>query len=113
MPPRLIHTIRMMLHREGTALRGRGVRARKQLDALRLHGATADHPGAVYKKGDLIGNVYEVLGVLGVGGFSVVYLVYSRETESAYALKTLRDEFLEDPETREQFRKEAKMWVDL
>jgi len=103
----------MMLHRAGTALHGRGAHARKQLEALRVYGATVDHPGAVYKKGDLIGNVYEVLGVLGVGGFSIVYLVYSHETESAYALKTLRDEFLEEPETREQFRKEAKMWVDL
>jgi serine/threonine protein kinase len=54
-----------------------------------------------------------VLGVLGVGGFSVVYLVFSHETEVAYALKTLRDRFLEDRETREQFRKEAKLWVDL
>ena len=68
---------------------------------------------AAYKKGDFIGKAYEVFGVLGVGGFSVVYLVYSHETESAYALKTLRDQFLEDRETRDQFRKEAKLWVDL
>jgi serine/threonine protein kinase len=39
--------------------------------------------------------------------------VYSHETETAYALKTLRDQFLADQETREQFRKEAKVWVDL
>ncbi len=71
------------------------------------------HPGAVYKKGDIIGNTYEVFGLLGVGGFSVVYLVYSRETEAVYALKTLRDEYLEDEETRAQFRKEAKVWIDL
>jgi serine/threonine protein kinase len=71
------------------------------------------HAGAVYKKGDFIGKTYEVFGVLGLGGFSVVYLVYSHETETAYALKTLRDQFLEDQETREQFRKEAKVWVDL
>ena len=52
----------------------------------------ADHPGAVYKKGDMIGASYRVLGVLGLGGFSVVYLVYSRDTKNVYALKTLRDE---------------------
>ena len=73
----------------------------------------ADHPGAVYKKGDLIGTAYRVLGVLGLGGFSVVYLVYSRDTKSVYALKTLRDEYLGDKESRDQFSKEAKVWVDL
>ncbi len=73
----------------------------------------ADHPGAVYKKGNLIGTSYEVLGVLGLGGFSVVYLVYSRDTRSVYALKTLRDEYLGDRESRDQFSKEAKVWVDL
>ncbi|MEW6510205.1 MAG: serine/threonine-protein kinase [Bacteroidota bacterium] len=73
----------------------------------------ADHPGAVYKKGDVIGTSYQVLGVLGLGGFSVVYLVYSRETRAVSALKTLRDEYLEDRETRDQFRKEAKVWVEL
>ena len=88
------------------------------MSTTRLPGGTvirikADHPGAVYKKGDLIGAAYRVLGVLGLGGFSVVYLVYSRDTRSVYALKTLRDEYLEDRETRDQFRKEAKVWVDL
>lgn len=73
----------------------------------------ADHPGAVYKKGDLIGTAYRVLGVLGLGGFSVVYLVYSSDTKSVYALKTLRDEYLGDRESRDQFSKEAKVWVDL
>jgi serine/threonine protein kinase len=73
----------------------------------------ADHPGAVYKKGDVIATSYTVLGVLGLGGFSVVYLVYSRETREVYALKTLRDEYLEDKETRQQFNIEAKVWVNL
>jgi len=67
-------------------------------------------PHAVgYKKGDFIGQIYEVYDVLGVGGFGVVYLVYSHETKSVYALKTFRDEYLEDPQTRERFRKEAKV----
>jgi len=70
-------------------------------------------PPSVYKKGDFIGKSYEVFGVLGVGGFSIVYLVFSHEAETAYALKTLRDEDLRDAETYEQFRKEAKVWVEL
>jgi len=48
---------------------------------------------AAYKKGDLIGHKYEVHGILGEGGFGIVYLVYSRETGEVYALKTFRDEF--------------------
>ena len=35
-----------------------------------------------YKKGDFIGKRYEVYDALGMGGFGIVYLVYSLETES-------------------------------
>jgi len=66
-----------------------------------------------YKKGDFIGQKYEVHDVLGIGGFGIVYLVYSHETESVYALKTFRDEYLEDTRTRERFKKEAQIWIDL
>jgi len=69
--------------------------------------------GTPYKKGDLIGGKYEVHGVLGKGGFGVVYLVYSRETETVYALKTFRDEYLANIQIRERFKKEAQVWVDL
>src|SRR4030042_2252514 len=68
---------------------------------------------APYKKGDFIGQKYEVFDVLGEGGFGIVYLVYSHETKSAYALKTFRDEYIEDIKTRERFRKEAQVWIDL
>jgi len=69
--------------------------------------------GAAYKKGDFIGQKYEVAGVLGMGGFGVVYLVYSHETKDVYALKTFRDEYLENIAIRERFHKEALVWVDL
>jgi tetratricopeptide (TPR) repeat protein/tRNA A-37 threonylcarbamoyl transferase component Bud32 len=69
--------------------------------------------GTPYKKGDFIGQKYEVYDVLGKGGFGIVYLVYSHETESVLALKTFRDEYLEDGATRQRFRKEAQVWVDL
>src|SRR3989339_181801 len=55
-----------------------------------------------YKKGDVIGTKYEVYDVLGMGGFGIVYLVYVHETESVYALKTFRDEYLEDREAQER-----------
>lgn len=68
-----------------------------------------------FKKGDFIGDKYEVFGVLGEGACGIVYLVYLHETEStyAYALKTFRDEYLEDVNTRERFKKEAQVWIDL
>ena len=66
-----------------------------------------------YKKGDFIGQKYEVYGVLGKGGFGVVYLVYAPETGGVYALKTFRDEFLTDQEVRKRFKTEASIWVDL
>ena len=69
--------------------------------------------GAAYKKGDVIGQKYEVYGILGVGGFGIVYLVYCHQTKCVYALKTFRDEYLADTQTRERFRKEANVWADL
>src|SRR3990172_9395218 len=68
---------------------------------------------ALYKKGDFIGKKYEVYDVLGMGGFGIVYLVYSHETESVYALKTFREEYLWNREAQERFKKEAKIWIDL
>jgi tetratricopeptide (TPR) repeat protein len=68
--------------------------------------------GTPYKKGDFIGKKYEVYDVLGKGGFGIVYLVYAC-AGGVYALKTFRDEYMEDEATRERFRKEAQVWVDL
>lgn len=70
--------------------------------------------GFLHKIGDVIGQKYEVYDVLGVGGFGIVYLAYDfADTKCVFALKTLRDEYLKDPATREQFRKEAGVWVGL
>jgi eukaryotic-like serine/threonine-protein kinase len=70
-------------------------------------------PNLPYKKGSLIGQKYEVREALGKGGFGIVYLVYSRETREIYALKTFRDEFLNNPETRGLFKREAEVWASL
>lgn len=70
-------------------------------------------PEAAYKKGDYIGQFYEVYGVLGKGGFGVVYLVYSHGLDEVFALKTFRDEFLADQEVRKRFHKDASVWVEL
>jgi tetratricopeptide (TPR) repeat protein len=69
--------------------------------------------GAPYKKGDFIGQDYEVYGILGKGGCGIVYLVYSHEGAGVFALKTFLDEFLADQEVRQRFQKEANIWVEL
>jgi len=66
-----------------------------------------------YKTGDVIGRKYEINRVLGQGGFGVVYLAFNRVTESACALKTIRDELLTDGAGLEAFKKEALLWVNL
>lgn len=68
---------------------------------------------ATHKKGDLIGQKFEVFDVLGEGGFGIVYLVYSHELKEVFAFKTFRDEYIEDIKIRERFRKEAQVWIDL
>jgi eukaryotic-like serine/threonine-protein kinase len=56
---------------------------------------------------------YEPLSLLGRGGSGEVYLVWSRETTSLYALKTIRGELAVDPTVRQSFRNEARAWIRL
>ena len=66
-----------------------------------------------FKRGDFIGDRIQVIDVLGEGGFGIVYLVASLDTRSTHALKALRNELLRDGKSREGFRKEAQIWIDL
>lgn len=70
----------------------------------------------VYKKGDFISQQYEIVDVLGEGGFGIVYLVYHHDSARAhpfYALKTFKDELLSEETVKDRFRKEAQVWVDM
>ncbi|HZX47681.1 MAG TPA: serine/threonine-protein kinase [Nitrospirota bacterium] len=67
----------------------------------------------ILRQGDIIGRYYEVLDILGKGGFGIVYLVFSHETKEIYALKTFIQEHLLDVTVRQWFRKEAEVWVKL
>ena len=66
-----------------------------------------------FKIGDLIGGEFEVVGYLGKGGFGLVYRARHCETGAEFALKTFRDEFLDDSKARDAFKKEALLWVNL
>jgi serine/threonine protein kinase len=66
-----------------------------------------------WKVGDLIGRKLEVRGVLGKGGFGVVYLVLDNETGELSALKTFRHELLSDGSAKDAFKREALLWVNL
>jgi serine/threonine protein kinase len=56
---------------------------------------------------------YELCEELGHGGFGIVYKVNCINAQSILALKTFRDEFFKDMETRELFRREANIWIQL
>ncbi len=68
---------------------------------------------AEYKKGDVIGQKYEVHEVLGKGGCGVVYAVYDRQTDSVFALKTFLSQYMNNMAISERFKKEARVWVAL
>ena len=70
-------------------------------------------PGAFYQVGDRIGGHYEVVGMLGRGGFGVVHLVRRISDGELCALKTFRDEFLTSSAAREAFKRELSVWVGL
>jgi hypothetical protein len=72
-----------------------------------------DYYNNFLKKDDMIGERYQIFDFLGEGGFGIVHLVYSHEINTVYALKTFRDEYLNDTETKNRFRKEAQIWIDL
>lgn len=88
--------------------------ANSEIPEKKIHDENKIHKsGSIsYKKGDLIGNLYEIYDVLGEGGFGIVYLVYAYKNPP-YAFKTFKDEYLADKEIRERFKKEAMLWINL
>jgi serine/threonine-protein kinase len=59
-------------------------------------------------KAPVLGNRYEVLSLLGVGGMGAVYRVRDRELDEIVALKMLRRELIADAAMLERFRIEVK-----
>ena len=72
-----------------------------------------DVDGDLYQIGDVIDGSYKVLGIVGKGGFGVVYLALHQASRTEWALKTFRTEFLADSGARAAFQREALLWVHL
>lgn len=66
-----------------------------------------------FKKGDVIGQKYKVIDVLGEGGFGIVYLVFFSSDHPLYALKTFKGEYMTEKTVKDRFHKEARVWIDL
>ncbi|WP_293728631.1 protein kinase [uncultured Phascolarctobacterium sp.] len=61
------------------------------------------------KKGKtILSGRYEIIRAIGYGGMAEVYLAHDQLLDRNVAVKMLRDQFLEDKELLEQFRREAK-----
>ncbi|MEZ4294631.1 MAG: protein kinase [Polyangiaceae bacterium] len=73
------------------------------LGAGALPGWTEPAPARV------IGDRYEVLGLLGTGGMGNVYRARDRELDELVALKVLRPEIAGNPAALERFRREVKL----
>jgi hypothetical protein len=59
--------------------------------------------------GQVVGQKYEVVRLIGRGGMGAVYEVRHRELGSSFALKKLNTDLLDDPESLARFRREAQV----
>lgn len=66
-----------------------------------------------WRKGDIIVSLYEVLDILGEGGFGTVYKVRHLLWNVELAVKTLRDDLALQQHHRELFIRECQGWVNL
>jgi serine/threonine-protein kinase len=57
----------------------------------------------------VVGERYEILGLLGSGGMGNVYRALDRELSEVVALKVLRPELVDAPDAVERFRREVKL----
>jgi serine/threonine-protein kinase len=67
--------------------------------------------GAILERA--LGTQYEILRPLGRGGMGAVYLARERALDRLVAVKVLRPDLAESPESRERFRREARIAAQL
>jgi predicted Ser/Thr protein kinase len=63
--------------------------------------------------GEVIANRYELEELCGTGGMSSVFRAYDRQLERSVALKVLHEQFADDGESVERFRREARSAAQL
>jgi eukaryotic-like serine/threonine-protein kinase len=61
---------------------------------------------AAVEIGEIVGERYEVLSLLGSGGMGTVYKAYDRELGRAVAIKVVRPEYASHPEMLQRFKQE-------
>jgi len=66
----------------------------------------------LYKPGDVIRDNYRVYDIK-EGGMGIVYLCHRLDVPMDMALKTIREEYLADPNVRERILREAEIWTNL
>lgn len=67
----------------------------------------------ILKKGQIIGERYEILDILGKGGMAIVYKAKDTKLERVVTLKVLREEYNKDDEFIRRFSIEAKAAAKL
>lgn len=107
-----------VVYRVNAALRGRigrcaGCRRKFVLEPVEPDGAVEVGGPAVWRRGDVILDLYEVKGVLGEGGMGTVYRVRHRDWGLDLAVKCPRPEVFLRPGGAEDFEREAETWVNL
>jgi serine/threonine protein kinase/Tfp pilus assembly protein PilF len=66
----------------------------------------------MFKIGDRIQNRYQIMDIK-MGGMGIVYLSFDHERKQKIAIKTFRDEYITDTDTKKRFMSEADTWINL
>src|SRR5207237_662269 len=68
---------------------------------------------AVWSEGDVILDLYKVMGVLGEGGMGQVYRVHHRNWNIDLAVKSPKPDFFQTERQKEDFIAECETWINL
>lgn len=69
-------------------------------------------PPCNWVPGDRVDNRY-IIHKIAQGGMGIVYLCYDSKFQEPVAIKTFKDQYLDNPESVKRFKKEALIWIDL
>jgi len=78
--------------------------------------SSQDSQPSTWQIGDKIAGryeIYQILGGPGKSGMGIVYVCYDHQIKIPCALKTFQEQYLLFEETKEFFRREALVWIEL